>query len=755
MQRLAVPKLVTWLAVTGLILLALMTVLRLVLFFQFKSDAYNLDNTIDAFILGFRFDLKIVSATLLLPLLVGSIQLAYTRKKWLTPASLLQVLLLIGCMFLTLYFLKATESPFHTLIIITKIFFGVLLVWIFLRGNCDPFERVAARRVFNGYFLLLSFAIVLLYMIDFYHYDFLHERVNASVWNYTANAAISLQMVWESYPVLILMAILVVLTVGLYGLFRYLHRQLSHQPNPVSFVQKSLFTGVFALALVLGIFGNFNVWPPKVKNALQWNDAFAFQDDFKASLSLNPVYSFLATLQYGNSFYDLAEVKAGYPLLSAYLGVEGANVEALHFDRYTPVAHSGSRPNVVIVICESFSAFKSSMWGNRLNTTPYFNELCSEGVFFDRCFTPGYGTSQGVWATITGIPDVEHRGTASQNPAYVDQRSIVNDFVGYKKFYFVGGASGWANLRGLFDNNLDGIQIFDERNLNTKILNAWGVSDKNLFLKADSVFQNQTAPFFAVIQTSTNHSPFDFDPEDLDEFHLKTLPPDTLMKYGFKSNEEMNAFRYTDFSFEKFMETAKQRNYFPNTLFVFVGDHGKGGLPPGMFPKAWELAKLGLHHVPLLFYAPRMLKPQRNHTTVSQLDVLPSVAALANIPFTNATLGQNLFDTHSRAGMDMPLRLRNPRFLFNSTVKTMGMVTDDWVYIKNFITGGEEWMSSVDDRPVPETEEMGEIKEEMRRLTEAYVQTAQYMLLNNKKLRRSRPADSLSFIHSNYKEIDR
>jgi hypothetical protein len=67
------------------------------------------------------------------------------------------------------------------------------------------------------------------------------------------------------------------------------------------------------------------------------------------------------------------------------------------------------------------------MWGNPLNTTPYFNELCKQGVFFDHCFSPSYGTARGVWATVTGIPDVETANTASRNPAAVDQHTIIND----------------------------------------------------------------------------------------------------------------------------------------------------------------------------------------------------------------------------------------------------------------------------------------------------------------------------------------
>lgn len=728
MQKIVVPRFTIWLIVVGVIFLTLMTLFRLVFFYEFKTADYSLSNTIDAFKLGLRFDLRIVSGLLILPLLTGGIELEYNSKGWLKLRSILPVMLLIGCIYIAFHFLTTSESPFFTLIILLKVFFAVLLIYIFFCSNCNPFESVFSGRVFKVYFLVVSFLIVFLFLVDFCHYSFLHERVNASILNYAANPIFSLKMVWETYPVIVLLLILFALTGLLYQLITYVYKRLKVRRYRETYIEKLFSGGFVALVLGVGIFGNLHIFPLKSKNALQWNDAFSFQNDFKAALSFNPVYSFISTLQYGNSSYDLVKVKAYYPLISSYLRVQKPDVNALQYNRFHVSSGNRSCPNIVLIICESFSAFKSSMWGNQLNTTPYFKQLCEEGVFFDRCFTPGYGTSQGVWATVTGIPDVELKGTASQNPGYVNQRSIINDFTNYSKFYFIGGASGWANLRGLFDNNINGIKIYDEGNLSAKIVNMWGISDKNLFLKADEIFKKQSKPFFAIIQTSMNHEPFGFDEDDLHEFIFKNYPKDTLRKYGFETNEELNAFRYTDYSFEKFIETAKNRAYYKNTLFVFVGDHGKGSLPPGMFPKAWELCKLGLTHVPLLFYAPNMLSPKRIHTVVSQLDVLPSVAALAGISYTNATLGQNVFDSLANTHF-----LKNPRFLFNSTLKTMGIVTDNHVYIKNFITDTEDFRSVNSDSPLSQTVDMQNTKEEMKHLTEAYFQTAKYMLSNNKK----------------------
>ena len=149
--------------------------------------------------------------------------------------------------------------------------------------------------------------------------------------------------------------------------------------------------------------------------------------------------------------------------MSWYLGVTDPDSMALNFQRnYSANDTPSIKPNIVLVLCESFSAYKSSMYNNPLNTTPYFNELCKNGVFFDRCFTPAYGTARGVWATITGIPDVESPKTASRNPNAVDQNTIINSFAGYENFYFLGGSAGWANIRGVLTNNINNLKLFEE-----------------------------------------------------------------------------------------------------------------------------------------------------------------------------------------------------------------------------------------------------------------------------------------------------
>jgi len=698
-----------------------MTIMRFVFFYHFAPLNYTFSKCAKAFLLGLNFDERIVSGLIIFPFIIGNLHLSYNDKKRLTGGSLIELFFTIIIMALLLFFMKKGHATPVTLIG-TTILFLLILVWLFVTKNCNPFENSFSKYVFKFYFFVVTVALVFLYAIDFENYDYLHERLNASVLNYLGNAKISMNMVWESYPVFTLVILIIVASSLLLWLInRWFNKtkESVYSGKPVV----RIVTGVaFALLLGLGVFGRFNQYP------LRWSDAFVFDDNFKSNLSLNPVQSFLSTLKFKNSTYDLKKVKEYYPLMAQYLGVANPDSVHLNYKRIHVAAPTANKRNVVVVICESFSGYKSSMWGNPLNTTPYFDQMCNNGIFFDRCFTPAYGTARGVWAVLTGIPDVEFPNTASRNPAYVDEHSIINDYNGYEKFYFIGGSSSWANIRGLLTNNIDSLHLYEQENYPVKPIDVWGISDKNLFLQANKVLSSQKAPFFAVIQTADNHRPYTIPEEDRKNFPLENYPTDTLKKYGFESNAELNAFRYTDFSYETFIETAKKEPYFKNTIFVFVGDHGIRGDAGDMFPKAWEADGLTTQHVPLLFYAPALLSPQRIDRTCSQIDLLPSVSALANISFTNTTLGKNLFDSTQN-----DVQFKNLAFLFDPMVKQIGIVTDQYVYVHDLSTGKIDFRSSANNNILAPTPEIMADKKALDQLSDAYYQTAKYMLLNNKK----------------------
>jgi phosphoglycerol transferase MdoB-like AlkP superfamily enzyme len=602
--------------------------------------------------------------------------------------------------------------------IVSAIGMGMFIISAFIH----PFKSKKAKQFWLIFLTIIFLIFLISYGSDFYYYDYLKQRLSAGIISFAKDAAISAKMMWETYPLIkIFFALAIVLFVFVWMIKRLLNKiMVSH--ILLSKRNKIVSSIFFVLLMCIAIFGKINQYP------LRWSDAFTLSDDFKANVALNPMQSFFSSMSFKNSGYDIKKVQEAYPIMANYFSVEDTNTTTLHLNRsyrFAETTDTLSKPNIIIVICESFSAYKSSMFGNGLNPTPYFNTMCNNGIFFERCFTPAFGTARGVWAVLTGIPDVEDNKTASRNPAAVNQHTIMNDFKGYEKYYFLGGSTTWANIRGVLTNNIDGLKIYEEENFKAAKVDVWGISDKNLFLEANKVFATQTKPFVSIIQTADNHRPYTIPTEDLHAFKKVDYPKDTLTKYGFEDNAQLNAFRYTDFSFATFIEAAKKETYFTNTIFVFVGDHGLRGDAGHMFPQSFTKQGILAEHVPLLFYAPKLLKPSRIKEPASQLDIFPSVAYLAKQTHTNSTLGNNLFDTSANKN----------RFAFiaDPDMRTIGVVGNEFHYAKNLNTGNEDFVSVINNDAVVINKRNDSIKNVMKNTTDALYNTAKYLLFNNKK----------------------
>ena len=537
-----IPRLIRWLFSVLLIFLLVMTLLRLVFYLRYNPLGKPFSGS--AMLMGLRFDIKF--------------------------ASILILCILALCSFPIL----------------------------------NPFKNIKAKKIWNSLLSIIFFITLLFYAVDYYHYDYLQQRLNASFLNYFNDASITINMGLQSYPVFSVLLLILLLTF----IISILLKNILFYYQTQFVINKTRGVGyyvLFFLLLALGVFGKLGQFN------LRWSDAFTLTDNFKANLALNPFQSFFSSLKFRDTKPDINKTRQYYPLMSTYFNVQHKDSVLLNYERdYSGEKIIINQPNVVLVICESFCMFRSSMSGNPFNTTPYFNELSQQGVFFDRCFTPSFPTARGVWATVTGIPDVlgDNNRTASRSPEVVNQQTIINDLKGYEKFYFIGGDPTWANIKGLLLNNIDSLHLYSQEDFKAKKVDVWGIDDKNLLLESNQILAKQQRPFFAVIQTADNHRPYTIPQDDLKVFKKVNYPTDSVVKYGFEDIDQLNAFRYTDFCFQQFMEAAQKEKYFNNTIFVFVGDHGVEGNAKAMYPDVWTNNRLSDEHVPLLFYAPSLLE---------------------------------------------------------------------------------------------------------------------------------------------------
>jgi phosphoglycerol transferase MdoB-like AlkP superfamily enzyme len=154
---------------------------------------------------------------------------------------------------------------------------------------------------------------------------------------------------------------------------------------------------------------------------------------------------------------------------------------------------------------------------------------------------------------------------------------------------------------------------------------VWGVADEFLFDNSLAQFDKTHAagkPFLAQIMTTSNHRPFTYPAGRID------IPSPGKREGGVK---------YTDYAIGRFIDQARSKPWFNDTLFVIVADHcasaaGKSKLP------------IDGYHIPLILYAPALLKPGRNELLASQIDIPPTLLDVMGLPGDDHFFGKSLFE---------------------------------------------------------------------------------------------------------------
>jgi phosphoglycerol transferase MdoB-like AlkP superfamily enzyme len=460
--------------------------------------------------------------------------------------------------------------------------------------------------------LLLWLATLLLALLSFVlicEFEFFHEfrsRLNQLAIRYLDQPATVGRMVWYHYPVLLYVA-------GWLGLAALIHLGLRwaigrSYPLASSGQRSSLRAEVVGAVIVVCI---ISIGARGGLQRTPWGDAFKSDNEFTNQMSLNGLWTLGHAVR---DSFGRAKSAEGW---SRHMPEEEARDvarrmvlapgERLIDPRSRTVLRDSSasgspllrrrdgKPvNVVVVMMESFSARFCGAAGSPHSFTPAFDALAREGVLFDRCFSAGTHTHQGIFATLLGFPNLPGYETLMSsgvsNQEFLSLPAIFQA-KGYQTFFLYNGDLAWDNMRGFFRKQ--GVERFVSGDDMTEAKyrdHVWGVSDGDLFDRCNAEFESASkkGPFMAAVMTLSNHAPFEVPP----------VPGAQPITDQGEHNKRLEAVRYADWAVGKFIDDARKLSYFENTLFVFVGDHGFNVAP------VLTEVQLLYHHVPLLFLAP-------------------------------------------------------------------------------------------------------------------------------------------------------
>jgi phosphoglycerol transferase MdoB-like AlkP superfamily enzyme len=575
--------------------------------------------------------------------------------------------------------------------------------------------------------ILTAVGTTFFYIVDFAHYSYLAERVNTSVLRFLQDQEDSLRMVWESYPVvpLLLMLITVGALSGWWGK-RLVERYQQRPPVQRGRLSATLIVIVWVFIWLHGIMGKVGSTVP-----LRWSDAFFANDEKVAALGLNPMVYFFDSVSYQTRSWDEELLGQHYARVADWLGVDEADSESFSFARHVPGKDIGRPPpNVVFIHLESLGANRMGLFGNPLDATPNLDQFGRDGLFFPNFMVPSSGTARTVFGLVTGIPDVSWGGgTASRNPQLVNQYTLVNAFKGYKKLYFLGGSAGWANVKGILTNNIHNLELWEEGDYEAPEIDVWGISDRSLFQAAHQRINELDGeqPFVAFIQTAGNHRPFTI-PDDDSAFKVKDISDETVQQHSFLGADQYNAVRLLDYNVGYYINSLVKGSWYEgNTIYVMYGDHNDRSESSSHMGYS-EALGLYKHHVPLIIYGPGVIdEPRVMQAPASLVDLLPTSLGIAGLPYTNRTLGRDLLDWN-KPGYALT-------FGGNRTSRpTIGLLGNEY-HLSMFHNGKKVRLFPLEN-PSFENEvsdEKPDITADRKAMLEGLYQAARYMMFHNRR----------------------
>ena len=288
-------------------------------------------------------------------------------------------------------------------------------------------------------------------------------------------------------------------------------------------------------------------------------------------------------------------------------------------------SYRGQKKNLVILLQESLGARYVGKLGG-LPLTPNIDKLMEEGWNFTNVYATGTRSVRGIEAIITGFSPTPGRSVVKLGKSQSGFFSIAHLLKknGYHTQFIYGGESHFDNMKSFFlGNGFDDMQDFDTFKEPT-FVGSWGASDEDLYAKAHlqfSVLHEQRKPFFSLVFTTSNHTPFDY-------------PDGRIELYNQPKETRENAAKYSDYALGKFFENAKKSAYWADTIFLIVADHDSRAYGDQLVP-------IKHFHIPAVIVGSDIIHRQDTRLA-SQIDLPQTLLSLIGVDSDNPMIGHDL-----------------------------------------------------------------------------------------------------------------
>jgi hypothetical protein len=268
------------------------------------------------------------------------------------------------------------------------------------------------------------------------------------------------------------------------------------------------------------------------------------------------------------------------------------------------------KPNVVVIILESFSAAYSAKLSGGADCMPFLDSLMGKGLAFTHAYANGRRSIDGIPAITASLPEWMDEAliTSSYLQSPFTALGGVLAEAGYATSFYHGGRNGtmgfdtYASAAG-YQRYVGMNEYPDAKDYDGN----WGIWDRPFLDFFARELGQQQQPFHSVVFTLSSHHPYQ-------------LPAGEEARFPQGAHRIEATLRYTDDALRRFFDTARSEPWFRNTLFVVTADHTADLDRTGQ-----QYSEAVDYWVPLVFYWPAAIAPRMEDHIAQHIDILPTV----------------------------------------------------------------------------------------------------------------------------------
>ncbi len=480
------------------------------------------------------------------------------------------------------------------------------------------FNRDIFKKIIGVYTFLILLLLVPAYFTNLVIYKYWKTPTDSSILDYISTPK---EMV-ASISTIYLLILILMMALIIYALHFKIYRAWVTKPlqdgREKSFLAAALFFLLFP-SLIIPIRGGLATSP------INTGVVYFHQNTFVNHAAVNPVWNLVYSITEKNQF---SNVDTYYP---------DEKVNAFMEDLYpagnsSHIVLSTKRPNVILIFLESFGQPFITALGGDGSAAPNLNEYLHEGIFFQNFYCSGEYTDRAIAAVLSGYPSLPNTGIIHYESKSQKLPGLNHSLkqAGYSSSFLYGGDIDFGHIRsflvlGEFEN------IISDKSFPAALSTSnWGVPDHHLFRRLIEESDNASSPFFHVLLTLSSHTPYD-------------VPMEPVFAGSDQLNKFKNSVYYTDRYLGEFIETAKTKDWWNETLVVLVADHGcrLGNMT------AYEQRKF---NVPMLWLGGALnTRDTIIHRIGSQTDIPVTILNQMGVPSKDFRFGKDLLSNDSKS----------------------------------------------------------------------------------------------------------